>query len=635
MWAETENLSYDLIKSQSQSIVEQIKIRLDLFIFERGKDLAHLGSLWQNYSYPTNAQRFFVDAEGILSREKSYQAINFFDSTGKFIVQNLPQNGGTPQPPINRIELLKYINTILKNKETLFITTPFVSSGEKELILFHPVYLKDSDSTKLIGIVSGTMLVKKIIDKVVNESNRGSNHIVITIADTVLFESSRNFKKKRHIERAKAVTDFYAAGRTFAIAAFPPENGTLSSLLTQNDLRLISNLLASLVASILLAIALQLNERSNLMRIDLEKSEQRYRRLAENASDMIFQQTIPDGKYEYVSPAAEKITGYLPEDFYSRPDMFWELVVKSDRSHYGREWEKIAKGTLMPSFEYRITNKSGMLRWIIQKNVIVFDSFGKPVAVEGIISDITEQKRAIQERERLIHELEEKNKDLERFTYIISHELKTPLITIKGFIGYLENEAVSGNLSQLHDDIIRIVSAADTMQQLLNNLIEFNKIGHIQKEPEIVDMNELLYSVVSDYSDQLKSRRIKLNMASNFPQVYGFKDEINELLQKLIENAIKFTRGQEEPLVEIGVKVTDDNSMFFIRDNGIGFDPRYSERIFGLFNKLNSEIEGTGAGLALVKKIIDHHGGWIRADSKGFGTGTEISFVLPLYKANH
>jgi signal transduction histidine kinase len=246
------------------------------------------------------------------------------------------------------------------------------------------------------------------------------------------------------------------------------------------------------------------------------------------------------------------------------------------------------------------------------------------------VVDITERKRAEIEREKLIADLEMKNAELERFVYTLSHDLKSPLVTINGFLGYLKQDAVSGNLERFHQDAQRIQSAADTMQRLLGELIELSRVGQFVYGPETVPFNDLVHKALALLPGHLESREITVRTHPNLPAVYGDKQRLVEVLQNLLDNAVKYMGGQVEPVIEIGITGYDNSNdpIFFVRDNGIGIPPEYHDHVFGIFNKLDPHTEGTGVGLSLVKRIIEVHRGRIWVESEA-GKGSTFFFTLP------
>jgi PAS domain S-box-containing protein len=233
------------------------------------------------------------------------------------------------------------------------------------------------------------------------------------------------------------------------------------------------------------------------------------------------------------------------------------------------------------------------------------------------------------ERQTLINELESKNSELERFTYTVSHDLKSPLVTITGFLGYLEQDALSGNTERMKGDIQRIDEAVKKMQKLLNELLELSRIGRVVNPPLKVPFGDLVREAVLLVRGQLEARGVRVWIHPNLPVVHVDKPRLVEVLQNLLDNAAKYMGNQAQPQVQIGQKVEPDGQpVFYISDNGMGIEPEYHERIFGLFNKLDPKTEGTGVGLALVKRIIEVHGGRIWVESEP-GRGATFLFTLP------
>jgi len=233
------------------------------------------------------------------------------------------------------------------------------------------------------------------------------------------------------------------------------------------------------------------------------------------------------------------------------------------------------------------------------------------------------------ERQRLIEELEAKNAELERFTYTVSHDLRSPLVTIKGFLGYLEKDASLGNMESFHKDMARISNATDRMDNLLKDLLELSRIGRLVNKPMDVPFGDLVNEAAEIVHGRLAAHGITLQTQPNLPLVHVDKPRLIEVLQNLIDNAAKYMGAQKEPVIEIGTTGTDKlgTHIFFVRDNGMGIAPEYHERIFGLFDKLDPSSEGTGIGLALVKRIIEFHGGRIWVESTA-GQGSTFYFTL-------
>ena len=246
----------------------------------------------------------------------------------------------------------------------------------------------------------------------------------------------------------------------------------------------------------------------------------------------------------------------------------------------------------------------------------------------GIIRDISERRRAEQEREHLIAELEAKAAEMERFTYTVSHDLKSPLITIRGFLGLLEKDMAAGDARRLKEDITHIQEAVRRMQLLLDELLALSRIGRLSNPPQEIAMSELAGEAVGQVAGQIAERGVRVAIAPDLPHIRGDYPRLLEVLQNLVDNAVKFAGDQPEPRLEIGAREEGEETIFFVRDNGIGIDPRYHQKVFGLFERLSADTEGTGIGLALVKRIIEVHGGRIWVESEA-GQGTAFCFTLP------
>ena len=232
------------------------------------------------------------------------------------------------------------------------------------------------------------------------------------------------------------------------------------------------------------------------------------------------------------------------------------------------------------------------------------------------------------ERKKLITELEAKNTELERFNYTVSHELKSPIVTIKGFLGSVEKDIRENNFEAAKKDFPRISKATDNLYRTLSDLLELSRLGHTVNEFEEVDLTRLAHEAMETIHARIQAKRVKVHISSQMPKVRGDRLRLHEVFENLIDNASKYTGSQQFPQIEIGVRM-EEPPVIFIHDNGLGVDPKYHETIFGLFNKLDNNSEGTGIGLAIVKRIIETHGGKIWVESEGPGKGSTFCFTLP------
>jgi signal transduction histidine kinase len=238
-----------------------------------------------------------------------------------------------------------------------------------------------------------------------------------------------------------------------------------------------------------------------------------------------------------------------------------------------------------------------------------------------------EETRA--ERESLIQELERRNAELERFTYTVSHDLRSPLVTVRGFVDLLEKDVAGAATERVAADLARIRGATSTMEALLRELLELSRVGRVMNPPERVSLDELARHATVLLHERLRAANVRVDVQPGLGFAHGDRTRILEVFQNLIENAVKFRSGQGDPVVEVARRDSPDGSAITVRDNGVGIDPRYHDRVFGLFEGLDPRVEGTGVGLALVKRIVEVHGGRVWVESEGAGQGSTFCFTLP------
>ncbi len=289
-----------------------------------------------------------------------------------------------------------------------------------------------------------------------------------------------------------------------------------------------------------------------------------------------------------------------------------------------------AKGTL---FEQRLTET------LRQRTEIAFEAyFGTTPYVNGYEVRAFPHEGGLavyfrvttrDERERLIAQLETKNTELERFTYTVSHDLRSPLITIDGFANLLRKSLADGDMSTATEDVQRICDAGERMDRLLKELLELSRIGRTTNPATGTSLNELAGDALAAVSGQVRQRDVCVDVATDMPEILGDRLRLTELVQNLIDNAVKYMGDQPRPRIEIGCRVSGEETVCFVRDNGIGIDPRDHQRVFELFRQLDRESEGTGVGLTLAQRIVEVHEGRIWIESEGLGHGSTFCFSLP------
>lgn len=371
----------------------------------------------------------------------------------------------------------------------------------------------------------------------------------------------------------------------------------------------------------------ELQERK-IVEKQLRQADILFHTLVEETSVVIYRDyAILSSSSLFITKQIEKLLGYTPEQFSQTPN-FWEsLLHPDDREKVFNSVRDNIEKEIATVTEYRLKSKSGKWVWVRDEAVLIKDEQGNPQFIQGVYIDITPIKEVEARHQKLIQELEAKNSELERFTYTVSHDLKAPLITMSGFLGYLVEDAKNGNITRLENDVNRILDANLKMQRLLNELLELSRIGRIINTPVKISFGQIVNEALTGVEGEIKEKNIEIIINSNLPSVYGDRVRLIEVMQNLIDNAAKFMGEQKNPTIEIGIMKDGSQIIYFVRDNGIGIDPAYHEKIFELFNKLNPEINGTGIGLALVKRIIEVHGGKIWLESE-LGKGTTFYFTL-------
>jgi signal transduction histidine kinase len=257
------------------------------------------------------------------------------------------------------------------------------------------------------------------------------------------------------------------------------------------------------------------------------------------------------------------------------------------------------------------------------------------VAVHLLVSDVVRGTAEARSRgERLAEanrELEASSAELERFTYVVSHDLKSPLVTIRGFLAYVERDARAGDLDRLESDLGRIRAAADRMGRLLDDLLELSRTGRIDRPHEDVALDGVVREARALVEGRLGARGVRVEVEEPLPFVRGDRQRLVELVQNLLDNAAKFMGDRKGPEVRIGARDEGAGAgqvTLYVRDNGIGIDPAHHGRVFELFHRLDPRVEGTGLGLALARRIVETHGGRIWVESAGAGRGSTFCFNL-------
>ncbi len=342
---------------------------------------------------------------------------------------------------------------------------------------------------------------------------------------------------------------------------------------------------------------------------------------------------IQDGK-EYLSPTFKSMFGYEDDELPNHPDSWQKIIHPEDLPVVFEIFNKHVetKGKHPYNNEVRYYHKNGSIVWVYCKGKVVeWSDDGKPIRMVGCHVNITPLKNALQEIQSQKDELENKNKELQEFTYIASHDLKEPLRTITSFIALL-NRKTKIQADPTVDKYLKfITTGAARMNNLIDALLEYSHLGR-EKKLEVIDFNKLVKIVQKDLASTIEKNKVQIKV-EKLPKIKGYKTEMRLVLQNIIHNAIKFRKKKVIPSIKISAEKKSGYYEFCINDNGIGLEKEFNEKIFMIFQRLNnkSDYEGSGIGLAHCKKVIDLHGGKIWVNSVP-GVGSSFCFTLSAKK---
>lgn len=350
----------------------------------------------------------------------------------------------------------------------------------------------------------------------------------------------------------------------------------------------------------------------------LTESEEKYKKLVENSLTGIY--IDQGGKIVFLNEQFADIYGYPREELMGMET--WKLVHPEDRSLTDRFRKKRLQGQGAPSeYEARGLTKDGKIIWVRRRNTDI-DYEGKP-AILGNIVDVTEQRRTEEQ-------LRKANEEIQDFVHVVSHDLKTPVISIHGFSKRLL-ENYSDKLDEKGKSYLdHIMSGITRLQALVSDLLTFSRMGRMVPKIESESSLDIVKNVRSDLRERLEESGADLLVPEDLPTISCDRERLYQVFQNLVVNAIKFTRESESPKIEVGYEDKGESHQFHVKDNGTGIDPQDQKRIFEKFERLEEaeEQEGTGLGLAITERIVESHGGRIWVESEK-GKGATFYFTLP------
>lgn len=344
----------------------------------------------------------------------------------------------------------------------------------------------------------------------------------------------------------------------------------------------------------------------------------------ENIPNMIFVKDAQDLRFVRFNKAGEKLLGYKKEDLIGKND--YDFFPKEQADFFtSKDFAVLSQNDIVDIPEEPIETKNG-LRWLHTKKIPILSAAGRPTYLLGISEDITEMRQAKIDLEQKARELERSNSELEQFAYVASHDLQEPLRTISSYVQLLASR-YKGQLDQDADEFIDFaVDGSKRMRQLINSLLEYSRVNRV-KPFEWIHVKDIIKEIQTDMKDQITESGATI-IHNGLPTIYGDSVLIGQLFQNLIGNALKF-KGEAKPEIKITGKHKNGEYLFSVEDNGIGINNEYADKIFIIFQRLNSreKYPGTGIGLSICKKIVEKHGGKIWVESE-LGKGSKFFFTI-------
>ena len=355
------------------------------------------------------------------------------------------------------------------------------------------------------------------------------------------------------------------------------------------------------------------------------KCNTKYRTLVENIKLGIYRSSGPGGKLLEVNRGFMQIFGY------ENKKEILQLPTKELYKNYENKMDfnnRMKEDNYVKNFEVEFMRKDGTIFIGSETAMTVKDREGNVEYYDGIIEDITERKHAEEQLKKMNTELMRSNEDLQQFAYVASHDLQEPLRMVSSYVQLLARRYRDKLDEDAHDFIDFAVDGVTRMQTLINDLLQYSRVSTRGKPFTQTNISKVLEKTIRNLKVALEESGAVIKYKS-LPTVPADESQLLQVFQNLIGNSIKF-RGNNPPEIHVSAKKQNNHWVFSIRDNGIGIEPQYSDRIFVIFQRLHrkKEYPGSGIGLTISKKIIERHGGGIWFESEP-GKGTTFYFTLP------
>ena len=370
-------------------------------------------------------------------------------------------------------------------------------------------------------------------------------------------------------------------------------------------------------------------------RKEREKAEISFQTLVEQIPAVIYRVVPGDQSgfsYLYVSPQSEWILGMPHAEFLNNPDMLITRIHPLDKKSVMEEIKSCWQEQRSFCFEYRIFHSDGRVLWFHDEAVLVRNKAGLPLYYQGILTDITQMKETEKELRQAHDTLEvrvqERTEELEAFTSSISHDLRGPIWMLDRYIQMIVDDYGGKLEPDLKSRLGTIAKTVNQMDRLIDALLHLSRVNRTELSITPLDLKEIFLDAWEEIRNLNSSQEFLFTMG-DLPAASGDSHLIRQVMYNLLSNAVKFSKYRQRPLIEVGGYNEGENSIVYVRDNGVGFDMEFSDRLFGLFQRLHGQkFEGTGVGLAIVDRIVRRHGGYVKAEGR-IDEGATFTFSLP------
>jgi PAS domain S-box-containing protein len=649
LWQNLNNHRHEMIFRHTETSSDQIRIRVEGLMNTRIAALKLFADRWiEKIPHDFSQKRFLRFAETYCRHYPGFQAINWVDTDG-FIRWVYPeeQNYAAKDKNLhNHPETAVRESFARAERDRKYVITPCVKllQGGLGFATYWPLIYDG----KMQGYINGVFNISSVVKLRIGENIFDEFRLALYEGDRLIYQHGFDKELMASIRSVRATREIHFRGKTWRLELEPlritAKNGLAAYLGLENPTHLMFLFFGLILSTGLSFLLYSFMHRMQMYQVALDqalyevnerkRAEQEIQNLQRYNRGLI--ETSPDPLVTFdqkgiildVNKATIKATGGTREELTGTP--FADYFTDPEKAHKGamlvfetgeiRDYELVMKGDGSETF--------------VSYNASVYeDQTGQVVGAFAAARNITDQRRLEQEREVLLKELSDKNEELQTFVYSVSHDLKTPIVTIEGFIGAMR-EDFGDLISEEQEKYIKYMSdAALKMEALINDLLEFSRIGRLTEKKSKFSFAGIVKEVLKTLQPQIQARGIEVDIQKDLPDIYGGKKRFIQVMENLLTNAVKYI-GKENPCprIDVGAQDRDGQKVFFVRDNGIGIEKRYFDKIFQVFQRLpaaKKHGEGTGVGLAIVKRIIELNGGKIWLTSEP-GKGSTFFFQLNL-----